>query len=90
MRSPPRCLGPMHGYLHKHLLVDLQLCLWYLEVGSGEEAQEELPWDRTLKGHLQVGMASATTLSPSVGDTATNTYPHAPEHGALGQAEDEL
>lgn len=29
-------------------------------------------------------------VSPPVGDTAINTYPHTPEHRALGQAEDEL
>ena len=44
-------------YLHEDLLVDFQLCLWCLEGGGGEEAQEELPWDHALKGHLQVGTA---------------------------------
>lgn len=58
--------GAHARYLHKHLLVDLQLCLRCLEGGGGEEAQEELPWDRALEGHLQAGTASATTCHPQL------------------------
>lgn len=88
-------------YLHKDLLVDLQLCLWCLEVSSGEKAQEKLPWDLALEANLQEGGstkgAPSTQLtvtfapSPSPGHMGkSGSYPHTPEHCILGQAEDEL
>lgn len=88
-------------YLHKGLLVDLQLRLRHLEGSGGEKAQEELPWDLTLEAHLQEGGSSkgapSTQLTVTFASSATprhagkpSSYPHAPENCILGQAEDEL
>lgn len=61
------CHPPRHAprgaralrYLHESLLVDLQLRLRHLEGSGGEEAQEELPWDLALEGHLGTGTGTA-------------------------------
>lgn len=49
---PAWALG-QRQYLHKGLLVDLQLRLWCFEVSGGEKTQEELPWDLALEANLQ-------------------------------------
>lgn len=73
--TPPATQAPSRWqYLHKSLLVDLQLRLRRLKGGSGEEAQEELPWDLALESHLQVGMVLMSPPPPQhPADNGTST-----------------